>query len=62
MGEKVKEFRTKRGMTITELAEKTGLSRVLLSRIENGHVKSVLLSTAVAIAEALEVDVEDIFF
>lgn len=61
LGEKIKELRMKRGLTITDLAKKTGLSRVLLSKIENGHVESILMSTAFAIAEALEVEVNEIF-
>jgi putative transcriptional regulator len=52
--------RAKQLMTQTELAEKTGTTRKSISRIENGRYEpSVYL--ALAIAQALDSPVEDIF-
>ena len=39
--ERVKDLRTARGITIKELAEKTGLDYSTLSRIENGKIQKV---------------------
>lgn len=62
MGEKIKELREKRGWTQEQLAEKAGLSRVAISLIETGKTKEVMSGTIKALALALEVPVDDIFF
>ena len=39
LGKKMKELRKSFGLTQTELAEKTGLSRVNYTRYENGKIR-----------------------
>lgn len=57
----VKEVRTKRGMSISELARRTNLSRVTISNIENKRVIPSLES-AISIARELEFNMDNIFF
>jgi putative transcriptional regulator len=58
---RLKEVRTARGLTQTELAERIGVSRKTVNTVENGiFVPSTLL--ALALAHELKVKVEDIFF
>lgn len=57
----VKETRVKRGMSISELARRTELSRVTISNVENGAVMPSL-ETALLISRELEKGVEKIFF
>lgn len=61
LGNRLKEVRTARGLTQTELAERIGVSRKTVNTVENGiFVPSTLL--ALALAHELKVKVEDIFF
>lgn len=53
-GERVREERKARGMTQDELAEKAGLSRGRLNRIENGQIFDMKFATVVAVLEALD--------
>ena len=62
MGYKVKEIRVAKKMTQKELAEKSGVSRGTISALENGEAKVALSKTLVAIACALDVTVDQIFF
>jgi len=43
LGKNVKKFREEKGMTINELAEKTGLRKEYLKKIEEGKAYGVLL-------------------
>ena len=58
---KLKEIRTDRGMSITELARRSKLSRITVSNIENG-LSNPTVSTVSAISEALGKNPVDIFF
>lgn len=58
---KVKEVRNIRGMSISELARRTKLSRVTISNVENKEVIPSL-ETALLIARELDYDIGDIFF
>lgn len=61
LSNRLKEVRTARGLTQTELAERIGVSRKTVNTVENGiFVPSTLL--ALALAHELKVKVEDIFF
>lgn len=60
IGREVREFRKARGMTVAELAEKTGLSVGMLSKIENG-VTSASLTTLQVLSAALSVPVTSFF-
>ena len=56
IGARVRDIRTARGMTSTQLAERSGMQRPNLSRLESGkHVPS--LETLERIAEALDLPV-----
>lgn len=43
-----------RGLTLTELAERVGVSIVNLSKLKNGHVRAVRFTTLTAICDVLE--------
>ena len=49
-----------RGMTLTELADRVGVTLVNLSVLKNNRAKAVRFSTLTAICEALNCDVSDI--
>lgn len=42
-----------RGITLTELSERVGVSVVNLSKLKNNHAKAIRFSTMVAICEVL---------
>jgi transcriptional regulator with XRE-family HTH domain len=54
IGQRLRNLRRKKAITLDKLAKKTGLSKGLLSKIENGKVSSPV-STLAQIAEALKV-------
>lgn len=60
VGEKVRELREKRGLSLQEMVDRTGYSSALLSRIEN-HMVSPPLGALIKIAKALEVKVGTFF-
>lgn len=62
MGYKIKEVREARGMTQEELSQESGVSRVTISGLENGTTRATTTKTLVAIARALGVSVDQIFF
>ncbi len=47
-------------ISVNDLAEKTGLHRVHLSQILNGHQEGLSLDTAYAIAQAVGVPLHDL--
>lgn len=61
MGYKIREFREKAGMSQEELAEKSGISRVTISKLETGG-STTTTKTLCSIAAALGVPVNKIFF
>lgn len=62
MGYKIKEIREQKDMTQEELAEKSGVSRVTISGLENGTDRNTTSKTLIRIASALGVTVDQIFF
>lgn len=58
---KLKDYRTAAGLTLEELAEKTGYSVGFLSHIENG-TRNASITTMKVIASALNSTVTEIFF
>jgi transcriptional regulator with XRE-family HTH domain len=54
IGQRLRNLRRKKAITLDKLSKKTGLSKGLLSKIENGKVSSPV-STLAQIAEALKV-------
>lgn len=55
VGQRVKALRRAAGLTQTELAEESGLSRATVAGLELGRYSSVELSTLGALAAALDV-------
>ena len=49
-----------RGMTLTELADRVGVSIVNLSILKNNRAKAVRFSTLTAICEALDCEVGEV--
>lgn len=59
---KLKEVRKKRGMSISELSRRTNISRVTITRLENGEETNPKLKTVSVISKALGKDPKEIFF
>ncbi|GAA1790221.1 helix-turn-helix domain-containing protein [Planosporangium flavigriseum] len=57
---RVREFRQAKGISLTELARQTGMSKAMLSKIENAQT-SCSLSSLAKLADALEVPVTALF-
>ena len=60
IAERVREFRLQLGLTVGQLAERTGLSKGMLSKIENTQA-SPSLATLARLSEALKVPVTALF-
>jgi transcriptional regulator with XRE-family HTH domain len=60
IGDKIREVREKRGITLRALAEEASVSESLVSQIERGKV-SPSLDTLMAIVGALDIDLEWLF-
>jgi len=61
LGNRLKEWRTQRGLTQTDLAVLVGVSRKTINTVENSvFVPSTLL--ALALAHTLETSVEQLFY
>ena len=59
-GEKIREVRERRSLTLREVAEKAGVSGSLVSQIERNRV-SPAIDTLLALADALDLDLEYLF-
>ena len=62
MGFKLREIRVAKGMSQEELEKASGISRQTISSIENEKSVSVMSGTLIALARALGVTVDEIFF
>lgn len=51
----------KRKMSVTELAERLGITIVNVSILKNGHAKAIKVATIEKLCEILECDVGDLF-
>jgi transcriptional regulator with XRE-family HTH domain len=60
IGEKVRELREKRGLSLQDMANRTGYTSALLSQVEN-HLISPPLGALIKIAKSLEVKVGTFF-
>lgn len=60
VGERIRQLRRARRLTMTELSEKSGYSRAAISRIENGDRGSAAMRY-VNIAKALNCRLDDLF-
>ena len=59
LGERIRTCRKRAKLTQEKLAEKTGLSVVFISLLENGW-RTVSVDSLLRIAKSLKVDVEDL--
>ena len=62
MGYKLREIREAKNMTQEELEEKSGVSRQTISAIENNDEYQAKVGTIMALANALDTTVDNIFF
>ncbi|MBI5117646.1 helix-turn-helix transcriptional regulator [Candidatus Poribacteria bacterium] len=60
LGEKLRKMRLEKGMTLQNVAEKTGYSKALISRIENDSV-SPSISSLIKIAGAVAISLHQLF-
>lgn len=60
VGAKIRAFRSRQGLTLKEVAERTGVSVSMLSMLERG-VASASVGTLVSVASALGVHMYDLF-
>lgn len=60
LGKNIQNHRVNKGLTLQELAERTGFSKGYLSKIENSE-KAPPVSTLINIAKALNVTISEIF-
>ncbi len=59
LGARVKELRRRRGLTLEDLAERAGVSRAMISKIERGEKNPTLVVTA-KVAEGLGVTLSEL--
>lgn len=59
---RIKEIRESKGITQTELADKAGVTRATLWKLETGEDEVTTTKTLLKIAEALEVDAKELFY
>ena len=62
MGYRIKELRESANMTQSDLAEKSGVSRVIINGLESGRVKATSTKSLQKLAKALNTQVQNIFF
>jgi transcriptional regulator with XRE-family HTH domain len=60
LGERIRTLRTEQSMSLPSLAERSGLSKGLLSKLENNEESNPSLGTLYKIVEALQVTLADI--
>jgi transcriptional regulator with XRE-family HTH domain len=60
VGDRVREFRMSLNLTVAELAERTGMSKAMLSKVENNRA-SASLSTLARLSTALGVPITALF-
>jgi transcriptional regulator with XRE-family HTH domain len=56
----IRKLRLKKGMTLRELADGTGLSVGFLSRLERGERDELSLSSAVAVCDTLAISLDQL--
>lgn len=62
MENQVKRVREQLGLTQEDLSKKSGISRSVLANIENNRANNYTAKTMIAIADALNKRVDEIFF
>nr|DAV97545.1 MAG TPA: helix-turn-helix protein [Caudoviricetes sp.] len=61
MRNKIGEYRYKHNMSISELSKRSGMSATAISNLENGYTSDILLSHAINLSHALQVDLYELF-
>ena len=61
MSYNLKEIRKSRKLTQSELSKKSGVSRTIISKLENGEAITTTTKSLLALAQALDVTVDQIF-
>lgn len=61
MQNNLKQVRTELGITQEELSKKSGISRTIISGLENGTIKSITTETMMTLAKSLSKEVSQIF-
>ena len=61
MKNKVWYYRDKKGMSLRSLSRLTGISIGALNNLENEYTNDILLSNAISISKALNVDLYELF-
>ena len=59
---RIREIRESKGISQTELADKAGVTRATIWKLETGEDKVTTTKTLLKIAEALEVDAKELFY
>jgi transcriptional regulator with XRE-family HTH domain len=58
LGQRVRAFRLRSGMSQNELAKRSGVPRPVITRLEAGNQADVTLSVAMKLADALNITVD----
>lgn len=58
----IKELRKAMGLTQVDLAEKSGVSRTIISGLESGTTTVTSTATLLKLAKALDVTIDELFF
>jgi len=58
IGDNIKSYRKSSAMTQQELASKVGITRQTLSKIENGEISKISLTSFIKILESLNLELE----
>lgn len=61
LGRKIQHYRERSGLTLRELADRSGVSRTVLSRLETGERDDLKVSSFRKIAQALGRSLDDFF-
>ncbi len=62
MANKLKEMRFRRMMSIEDLSRRSGISRTRIWQIETNRARNVTVNTMQALADALNMPINKIFF
>lgn len=60
IGRNIRCIRERKGMTLTELADKVGVAKSTIHRLENGICEHTSLTTFINIAETLKVSLDEL--
>lgn len=61
IGNRIQSRRNQLGLSISQLAQSTGLSKSSLQRYENGHIYNMGIQYVVPLCEALHISIHDLF-